>query len=78
MAALSAAERARNHRLDKPTGGVVVTPIAITFLVLAIIVVWGGLIASTLYLRANPERGTYPPGDTDDHREDEAPVIRDT
>ena len=36
------------------------TPIAITFLILAIAVVWGGLIASTLYLRRRPERTTYP------------------
>ena len=53
------------------------TPIAITFLILAIAVVWGGLIASTLYLRRRPERTTYPAGDTDDHREDDAPIIRD-
>ena len=54
------------------------TPIAIAFLILAIVIVWGGLIASTLYLRSNPERSAYPPGETDDHREDDAPVIRDT
>ncbi|WP_314502562.1 methionine/alanine import family NSS transporter small subunit [uncultured Microbacterium sp.] len=54
------------------------TPIAIAFLILAITVVWGGLVASTLYLRSRPERTTYPSGDIDDHREDDAPVIRDT
>ena len=54
------------------------TPIAITFLILAIAIVWGGLIASTLYLRRRPERTNYPAGDTDDHREDDAPIIRDT
>jgi hypothetical protein len=54
------------------------TPLAITFLILAIVVVWGGLIASTLYLRSHPERSQYPPGEIDDHREDDAPVIRDT
>ena len=54
------------------------TPIAITFLIVAIAVVWGGLIASTLYLRRRPERTTYPAGGTDDHREDDAPIIRDT
>jgi Putative methionine and alanine importer, small subunit len=54
------------------------TPIAITFLILAIIVVWGGLVASTLYLRRRPELTGYPPGDTDDHREDDAPIIHDT
>jgi len=54
------------------------TPIAITFLILAILVVWGGLVASTLYLRRSPELSSYPPGATDDHREDDAPIIRDT
>jgi len=54
------------------------TPIAITFLILAILIVWGGLVASTLYLRRSPELTAYPPGDTDDHREDDAPIIRDT
>jgi hypothetical protein len=55
------------------------TPIAITFLVLAIVIVWGGLIASMLYLRAQPELSSYPPGgEDDDHREDDAPIIHDT
>lgn len=54
------------------------TPLAVTFLIIAIVVVWGGLVASTLYLRSHPERAAYPPGDGDDHREDDAPVIRDT
>jgi hypothetical protein len=54
------------------------TPIAITFLVLAIVIVWGGLIGSALYLRRRTERTEYPPGDGDDHREDDAPIIRDT
>ena len=56
------------------------TPVAITFLVLSILIVWGGLVASTLYLRRRPELAAseYPPGDADDHREDDAPAIRDT
>ena len=54
------------------------TPIAVLFLIIAIVVVWGGLIASTLYLRRRPERATYPAGDEDDHREDDAPIIHDT
>jgi len=54
------------------------TPIAITFLILAIAIVWGGLIASTLYLRSRPELSAYPPGGLDDHREDDAPIIHDT
>lgn len=54
------------------------TPIAITFLIIAIVVVWGGLVVSTLLLRRQPERSDYPPGEIDDHREDGAPIIRDT
>jgi hypothetical protein len=54
------------------------TPVAIAFLILAIVIVWGGLIASTLYLRRRPERTSYPAGEIDDHREDDAPIIRDT
>jgi hypothetical protein len=54
------------------------TPIAIFFLVLAIVLVWGGLIASVLFLRKRPELDQYPAGGHDDHREDDAPIIRDT
>jgi hypothetical protein len=54
------------------------TPVAIAFLILAIVIVWGGLIASALYLRRRPERARYPAGEIDDHREDDAPIIRDT
>jgi hypothetical protein len=53
---------------------------AIILLVLAIVVVWGGLVVSALALRAHPERAgsDLPPGGEDDHREDTAPVERDT
>ena len=54
------------------------TPLAITFLILAVIVVWGGLVASTAFLVRHPEREDYPPAGVDDHREDEAPPFRDT
>ena len=53
------------------------TGIAIGFLLLALVLVWGGLIASILFLRSRTELATYPAGD-DDHREDDAPDIRDT
>lgn len=53
------------------------TGIAIAFLILAILIVWGGLIASVLFLRARPERADYPPGGVADHREDVAPSERD-
>ena len=55
------------------------TGIAIAFMLLALVLVWGGLVVSMLFLRAGPERATYPPGgEDDDHREDDAPDIRDT
>jgi hypothetical protein len=54
------------------------TPIAIVFLVLAIAVVWGGLVVSALFLRRRPELEDYPPGAPDDHREDSAPIEHDT
>lgn len=54
------------------------TAVAIVFLLLALTVVWGGLLASILFLRARPEVAEYPPGGVEDHREDEAPVERDT
>lgn len=54
------------------------TPTAILFLVLAIAVVWGGLTASLLFLRARPERTDYPSGGGHDERDDAGPVERDT
>lgn len=54
------------------------TGLAITFLILSIVIVWGGLLVSILFLRARPEPAAYPPGGTDDHREDDAPAERDT
>lgn len=54
------------------------TPISIVFLILAIVIVWGGLVASVLYLRARPERSDFPPGGDDDHREDDAVIEHDT
>ncbi|GAB3604365.1 methionine/alanine import family NSS transporter small subunit [Microbacterium aureliae] len=54
------------------------TGVAIAFLILAIVVVWGGLIASAMYLRRRPEVADYPPGGVDDHREDIAPIEHDT
>ncbi|AZC13796.1 MULTISPECIES: methionine/alanine import family NSS transporter small subunit [unclassified Microbacterium] len=54
------------------------TGLAITFLILSIIIVWGGLAVSILFLRSRPEPTEYPPGGTDDHREDIGPAERDT
>lgn len=54
------------------------TPIAITFLVLSIVIVWGGLVASALFLGRRPELDTFPEDAGDDHREDDAPIEHDT
>lgn len=51
--------------------------IAIVFLIIAILVLWGGLIASILALRAHPEVAAYPAGDPDDERVDIDLVERD-
>ena len=47
--------------------------IAIGFLLLALVLVWGGLIASILFLRSRTELDAYPVGGDYDHREDEDP-----
>lgn len=54
------------------------TPVAIAFLGLSILIVWGGLVASAVALRRRPELEAYPPGAPDDHREDDAPIEHDT
>ncbi|WP_322409273.1 methionine/alanine import family NSS transporter small subunit [Microbacterium invictum] len=54
------------------------TGLAIAFLILSITIVWGGLVASILFLRSRPEPAEYPPGGVDDHREDIGPAERDT
>lgn len=54
------------------------TPLAITFLVLAIVIVWGGLVASIVFLSRRPDVAEYPPGGIDDRREDAAPIEHDT
>lgn len=36
------------------------TPVAIVILVVALVVVWGGLIASTVFLLRRPEVAEYP------------------
>lgn len=54
------------------------TPIAIGFLVLAIVIVWGGFIASTFFLARHPDLTEFPAGGLDDDRDVEAPVERDT
>ncbi len=53
------------------------TGTAIILMIFAMLVVWGGLVASILWLRANPERTTYPAGGYDDRREDADMVVED-
>ncbi|MBD8078544.1 methionine/alanine import family NSS transporter small subunit [Cellulosimicrobium arenosum] len=51
---------------------------AVFLMLLAMVVVWGGLILSVLAVRAHPERTDFPPGGEDDLREDDAPLEHDT
>lgn len=41
------------------------TPLAIFCLALALTIIWGGLIASTVYLMRRPEVSEYPAGGQD-------------
>lgn len=54
------------------------SPLAIAFLALSILIVWGGMTASILYLRYRPERTDYPPGAVDDEREAVGIIEHDT
>ncbi|GAA1850600.1 methionine/alanine import family NSS transporter small subunit [Microbacterium koreense] len=54
------------------------TTIAVVFLTLSILVVWGGLAVSALFLRARPEVASYPADDVDDHRQDAGIIEHDT
>lgn len=38
------------------------TPIAITFMILSIVLLWGGLTASAVFLARRPETSEYPAG----------------
>lgn len=54
------------------------TVVAVIFLVLSILIVWGGLAASALMLRRRPEREDYPEGAVDDHRAEDGIIEHDT
>lgn len=41
------------------------TPIALTFLVCALTIIWGGLVASIVFLSRRSEVATYPDGGDD-------------
>ncbi len=46
--------------------------------IVAAVVVWGGLLASIVWLMRRPERDDYPPGGVDDERDDADIIERDT
>lgn len=45
------------------------SPIAFIFLIISSIIIWGGLIASVLYLNMKPEVEHFPEGGTDPERD---------
>ena len=52
---------------------------AITLMIIAMLVVWGGLIAAIMFLRSRSDVEVWPAGgEDDDHRADEALVPRAT
>lgn len=54
------------------------TGLGLTFLILSIVIVWGGMLASILVLSRRPEVAAYPPGAPEDHREDAGIIEHDT
>ncbi|WP_075200903.1 methionine/alanine import family NSS transporter small subunit [Leucobacter celer] len=56
------------------------TPVAILFLVISTVIVWGGLIASAVFLGRRPEITDYPQGGDDLLGEEvyDLPPIKDT
>jgi hypothetical protein len=54
------------------------TPLAITFLIVSLVLVWGGLIASAIALSIRPELRVYPPGGGEDDRVGHGPIEHDT
>lgn len=48
------------------------TPLAVTFLIIALMISWGGLIVSTIVLSRQPEVERYPPGGSAVEAEDHA------
>lgn len=53
---------------------------ALIFMILAIALLWGGLISSAVFLARKPEVRDYPPGGEDDEADQHAdrPSMRDT
>lgn len=53
------------------------TPIAIAWMCVTMLVLWGGLIASIIWLRAKPEVPSYPPGGDGDEVQPSDRIVRD-
>ncbi|GAA1981936.1 hypothetical protein GCM10009718_18760 [Isoptericola halotolerans] len=51
---------------------------AILMMIVAMLIIWGGLIVSIVVLRARPERTDLPSGGQDDHRQDAGIIEHDT
>ncbi|MBK0419299.1 methionine/alanine import family NSS transporter small subunit [Leucobacter sp. CSA1] len=56
------------------------TPVAVVFMILSFVLLWGGLIASSIFLARRPEVPVYPPGGDDPEGEEvyDLPPMRDT
>lgn len=54
------------------------TATAVTFLILSAVLVWGGLIASTIHLVRRPEALSYPAGGHEDERPEHSVIVHDT
>ncbi|MDR1808256.1 MAG: methionine/alanine import family NSS transporter small subunit [Propionibacteriaceae bacterium] len=44
-------------------------PTPIVFMILAMVVIWGSLLASTVFLATRPEVATWPPGGPTDEED---------
>ncbi|WP_291380134.1 methionine/alanine import family NSS transporter small subunit [Demequina sp.] len=54
------------------------TPTAITLFILAAVLVWGGLIVSTIHLMRHPDATSFPAGGDDDERPEHSVIVHDT
>ncbi len=54
------------------------TTTATMLFVLSAVLVWGGLIVSTIHLIRHPEVSAYPAGGDDDERPEHAVIVHDT
>ena len=54
------------------------TGVAIVFMCLSVVLVWGGCVTSVLFLRHRTEIAEYPAGGIDDERDESQIVQHDT